>query len=132
MTIEYRINAPLRAEEVADVFRSSGIKRPVDDLARIQVMIDQADLNLSAWDGDTLVGIARAITDFSYCCYLSDLAVRKEYQKQGIGKALLRLLREHLGEQVSIVLLAAPSAVDYYPRVGFEKSERAFVIPRVR
>lgn len=97
MTIEYRINAPLRAEEVADVFRSSGIKRPVDDLARIQVMIDQADLNLSAWDGDTLVGIARAITDFSYCCYLSDLAVRKEYQKQGIGKALLRLLREHLG-----------------------------------
>jgi len=132
MAIEYRINAPLKAEEVADVFRSSGIKRPVGDLARIQVMIDQADLNLSAWDGDTLVGIARAITDFSYCCYLSDLAVRKEYQKQGIGKALLRLLREHLGEQVSIVLLAAPSAVEYYPRVGFEKSERAFVIPRVR
>ncbi len=132
MAIEYRINAPLKAEEVADVFRSSGIKRPVGDLARIQVMIDQADLNLSPWDGDTLVGIARAITDFSYCCYLSDLAVRKEYQKQGIGKALLRLLREHLGEQVSIVLLAAPSAVEYYPRVGFEKSERAFVIPRVR
>lgn len=86
MAIEYRINAPLKAEEVADVFRSSGIKRPVGDLARIQVMIDQADLNLSAWDGDTLVGIARAITDFSYCCYLSDLAVRKEYQNRASAR----------------------------------------------
>lgn len=95
MAIEYRINTPLRSKDVSDVFKSSGIKRPVDDLERIQRMIDNADVNISAWDGVKLVGIARAITDFSYCCYLSDLAVSN-------------------------------------PRIGFEKTEKAFLIPRVK
>ncbi|REE85286.1 acetyltransferase (GNAT) family protein [Paenibacillus taihuensis] len=130
--IAYKVNEPLQAEEVSAVFKSSGIKRPADDLERIQTMIDNADVNISAWNGTKLVAIARALTDFSYCCYLSDLAVCKEYQKQGIGTELIRILQEHLGEQVSLVLLSAPSAMEYYPRIGFEKNERAFVVPRVR
>ncbi|MCM3781703.1 GNAT family N-acetyltransferase [Neobacillus mesonae] len=130
MNILYKINTPLSSEEVSHVFKSSGIKRPADDLDRIQKMIDHASVTVTAWDGDQLAGIARAITDFSYCCYLSDLAVSKEYQKKGIGTELVNHLREHLGEEVSLLLLSAPTAMEYYPRIGFEKTEKAFLIPR--
>ncbi|MEK4038909.1 GNAT family N-acetyltransferase [Paenibacillus sp. FSL F4-0122] len=132
MEIKYKINASLCSKDVSDVFKSSGIKRPADDHERIQKMIDNADVNISAWDGVRLIGIARAITDFSYCCYLSDLAVCKEYQKTGIGTELIKRLREHLGEEVSLLLLSAPTAMEYYPRIGFEKTEKAFLIPRVK
>ncbi|MNH92189.1 Acetyltransferase (GNAT) family protein [compost metagenome] len=132
MAIEYKINMQLRSEDVSTVFKSSGIKRPWDDLERIQRMIENADVNISAWDGERLVGIARAITDFSYCCYLSDLAVNKEYQNKGIGTELVRHLQEHLGEEVSLLLLSAPTAMEYYPRIGFEKTEKAFLIPRLK
>lgn len=131
MTIEYKINAPLQAIEVADVFKKSGINRPVDNLVLIQKMIDNADVIISAWDGKNLVGIARAITDFCFCCYLSDLAVDKECQKMGIGKTLVEQLREYIGEEVSLLLLSAPTAMDYYPRIGFNKLANAFIIPRV-
>jgi GNAT superfamily N-acetyltransferase len=86
MELVYKVNSPVTAQEVAELFRSSGIKRPVDQLERIQRMIDHADLTITAWDGSKLVGIARAITDYSYCCYLSDLAVDRAYQNLGIGK----------------------------------------------
>ncbi|WP_438350862.1 GNAT family N-acetyltransferase [Paenibacillus sp. FA6] len=132
MVIEYQINTPLCSKDVSDVFISSGIKRPADDLERIQRMIENADIHVSAWDGVKLVGIARAISDFSYCCYLSDLAVSNEYQKLGIGTELVERLRQHLGDEVSLLLLSAPTAMEFYPRIGFEKTEKAFVIPRVK
>jgi GNAT superfamily N-acetyltransferase len=128
--ITYLVNKSLQASEVAEVFKASGIKRPYEDLERIQRMIDNADITISAWDNDRLIGIARALTDYSYCCYLSDLAVDLNYQHQGIGKALVQKLQEVLGDETSLVLLSAPGAVDFYPRIGFEKSERAFVIAR--
>lgn len=132
MMLEYRIDAPLLPEEVSEVFRSSGIKRPSEDLERIRKMIDNADITVTAWEGERLVGIARAITDFSYCCYLSDLAVSLPFQKQGIGTELIRRLREKLGDEVALLLLSAPTAMGYYPRIGFEKKENAFLIPRVK
>lgn len=132
MVLEYRIDAPLLPEEVSEVFRSSGIKRPSEDLERIRKMIDNADITVTAWEGERLVGIARAITDFSYCCYLSDLAVSLPFQKQGIGTELIRRLREKLGDEVALLLLSAPTAMGYYPRIGFEKKENAFLIPRVK
>jgi ribosomal protein S18 acetylase RimI-like enzyme len=104
----------------------------MEDLERIQRMIQHANLILTAWDGEKLVGIARALTDFSYCCYLSDLAVDREYQRHGIGKELIRRLRESLGDEVMLLLLAAPEATDYYPHIGFEKAENAWRIPRKR
>ncbi|MDQ0112373.1 ribosomal protein S18 acetylase RimI-like enzyme [Paenibacillus harenae] len=128
--ITYSENKTLHASEVAEVFRTSGIKRPYEDLERIQRMIDNADITISAWDDNKLIGIARALTDYSYCCYLSDLAVDQKYQHQGIGKALVHKLQAVLGDETSLVLLSAPGAVDFYPRIGFEKSERAFVIAR--
>jgi len=130
MQLTYEFVQKLEAEEVANVFKKSGIVRPVDDLERIQRMIDHADIIVTARNNGQLVGIARAITDYSYCCYLSDLAVDAEYQRSGIGKELVRRIREKLGDEVSLLLVSAPNAVDYYPRIGFEKSDKAFLIKR--
>ncbi|MCI2430895.1 GNAT family N-acetyltransferase [Candidatus Acetothermia bacterium] len=132
MKIAYRLNVPLAAQQVAELFRASGIRRPVDDLERIQKMTKNANLTLTAWEGEKLVGIARALTDFSYCCYLSDLAVHRDYQRRGIGKELVQRMHEILGDEVMILLLAAPEAMEYYPKIGFEKAENAWKVPRKR
>jgi predicted N-acetyltransferase YhbS len=121
-----------KASDIAEVFRKSGIRRPVDDLERIQRMIDNCDILISAWEGGKMVGVARAVTDFSYCCYLSDLAVDKDYQAQGIGKQLINEVQTVIGEECSLVLLSAPGAMEYYPKVGFARADNAYVIKRLR
>lgn len=128
--ITYEIGDMVTAEELSEVFRRSGIKRPSEDLSRLQRMIDNADVIITARSEGRLIGVARAITDYSYCCYLSDLAVHAEFQNRRVGKKLVDALREHLSDEVSLVLLSAPGAVDFYPKIGFEKSDRAFVIAR--
>lgn len=130
--ISYQVEREINPAVVTDLFRRSGIRRPVDDLDRIGRMIHHANLILCAWDGEKIVGIARALTDFSYCCYLSDLAVDRAYQKQGIGKGLVDRVREIVGDEVMILLLSAPEAESYYPHLGFEKAENAWRIPRRR
>ena len=132
MQLTYHVNAPVTAIEMAEVFKSSGIKRPVDDLARIEAMLDASPLVISVRDQDRLVGIARSLTDFCYCCYLSDLAVSKEYQAAGIGSALIDATKKEIGEQCALILLSAPGAMDYYPKVGFQHASNAFIIPRNR
>ena len=88
MAITYDQRRP-EIDDIIAIYQSSGIKRPVQDADRIRKMYRHANLVITAWDGEKPVGIARALTDFSYCCYLSDLAVRAEYQHQGIGKRLI-------------------------------------------
>jgi predicted N-acetyltransferase YhbS len=92
-------------------------------------MLAHANLLCTAWDGEKLVGVARSVTDFEYCCYLSDLAVDEAYQKQGIGRELIRLTQSRLGSKAKIILLAAPKADGYYPRIGFELHSSAWIIP---
>lgn len=130
MEILYEFVQTIDASEVADVFKKSGINRPFNDLDRIQRMVENADIIVTARKNGQLVGIARAITDFSYCCYLSDLAVDADIQRSGIGKELVRLIQEKLGDEVTLLLVAAPSAVDYYPKIGFDKLDKAFWIRR--
>jgi ribosomal protein S18 acetylase RimI-like enzyme len=130
--IQYQINTPLGADEVIRVFNASGITRPTHDTARIETMFANANLIVSAWHDGVLVGVARGLTDHSYCCYLSDLAVDKAYQQQGIGDALLKQTRQALGPEVSLILLSAPAAMGYYPKVGFTAADNAFVIKRER
>ncbi|AMA74113.1 MULTISPECIES: GNAT family N-acetyltransferase [Aneurinibacillus] len=132
MEIIYKYNEPVKAEDVVQVFKKSGITRPIEQKERIQKMLDHANIILTAWDNNKLVGIARALTDFSYCCYLSDLAVDKDYQKNGIGKELIKRIRKVIGEEVALILLSAPNAMDYYPKVGFEKVDNGFIIRRKR
>lgn len=128
--IHFEDSKTISAVELAAVFSQSGIRRPVEDLPRLQKMLDQADIIITAWDGEKLVGIARAITDFSYCCYLSDLAVDRNYQKEGIGRELVQLVQGKLGGEISLILLASPVAMGYYPKIGFTKIENGYIIPR--
>ncbi|MFT8728106.1 MAG: GNAT family N-acetyltransferase [Liquorilactobacillus ghanensis] len=125
--ITYTNKKQITANDLAQLFKAAGIHRPVNDLPRLQKMLENADILWTAWDKQQLVGIARALTDFSYACYLSDLAVTKSHQKQGIGRNLIEKLRSQIGADVSLVLLAAPSALEYYPKVNFEKIDNAFL-----
>jgi ribosomal protein S18 acetylase RimI-like enzyme len=130
--ITYEINKPLDAADVARLFDASTISRPTDDVPRIARMLQHGNLTVSAWDGDKLVGISRSLTDFVFCCYLSDLAVDATYQHHGIGKEMIAITRREIGEQTTLLLLAAPEAIDYYPKVGFAKIENGYVIRRTR
>src|SRR5688572_26349120 len=127
------VEAPaVSAAELAALFRSSGINRPVDDLPRLEKMLRHANLVIGAYVEGRLAGIARALTDFSYCCYLSDLAVAKEYQHGGIGRELIRRVKERVGDESMLLLLSAPAAMAYYPKVGLEKVENGWIIKRTK
>jgi hypothetical protein len=130
--IEYRYNFPLDPRDVARVFKASGIIRPADDIPRIARMLAGANLIVSAWDAGKLIGVCRALTDHSYCCYLSDLAVDAAYQRQGVGKCMIDIVREVVGDEVSLILLSAPGAMDYYPRIDMDRADNAFIIKRRR
>src|SRR5579862_8082723 len=120
MTIVYACEPDLSALEFRDVLIAStlGARRPVDDLARLERMLRNATIVVTARDGARLVGVSRAITDFAYCCYLSDLAVDVAYQRQGIGKRLIEETRKRAGEGCTLVLISAPAAEGYYPKIG--------------
>lgn len=90
-------------------------------------MIKNSNLIISAWEKEKLVGIARSLTDFHYACYLSDLAVDIEYQRKGIGKKLQEITRSCLGPKCNVILLAAPKANDYYPRLGYVNTPRCWI-----
>ena len=130
MSAIYRIGLIPGTESIIEIYESSGINRPTTDPERIAKMYENANLIITAWDQNRLVGIARSLTDFCYCCYLSDLAVRKEYQKRGIGRTLIKMTKEQISPQTMLLLLSAPAAMDYYPRIGFEKVENGFIIKR--
>ena len=118
--IAYREGNELDLDAVIALYRASTLseRRPVDDRARMGQMIRHANLVITAWDDARLVGIARSVSDFAFATYLSDLAVDIEYQRRGIGKELIRRTQARSG-RASVVLLAAPKAVDYYPHIGF-------------
>ena len=91
-------------------------------------MLRHANLVVTAWDEDLLVGIARTLSDFAYVGYLADLAVRASHQRQGIGTALIQKTREQMGSRSMLVLLSAPKAVAYYPKIGFIRHESAWIL----
>jgi GNAT superfamily N-acetyltransferase len=130
MTIRYEYTRVIGEDEFVDLLKRStlGQRRPVDDPKCIEAMLKHANLLCTAWDGETLVGVARSLTDFEYCCYLSDLAVDEAYQKQGIGRELIRLTQSRLGSRAKIILLAAPKAEGYYPRIGFDTHRSAWIL----
>ncbi|MCZ7593611.1 GNAT family N-acetyltransferase [Hyphomicrobium sp.] len=107
-------------------------RRPAGDLARLDKMLRHADVVVTARDAGHLVGVSRAVTDFSYCCYLSDLAVDIDYQRQGIGKRLIEETHAAAGETTTLILVAAPAAEAYYPRIGMQRLTSCWAIPRKR
>jgi len=132
MDIKYKINEPITADQFIALLRDStlGERRPVEDRACMEGMIANSNLTVSAWQGEALVGLSRCVTDFHYACYLSDLAVSKEYQSSGIGKALQVMTQEQLGPECKLILIAAPAAHGYYEQIGFTHNERCWVLER--
>jgi GNAT superfamily N-acetyltransferase len=118
--IDYQLEPQLSVEEFIDVLVRStlGERRPVDDRERIESMLQNADLIVTARLNGRLVGVSRAITDFAFCTYLSDLAVDESCQKQGIGRKLIERTHEAAGLMTRLILIAAPKARSYYPHIG--------------
>lgn len=128
----YAVEPGLTPAEFTDVLMRSTLaeRRPVDQPDRIAGMVRHADLIVTARVDGRLVGVSRAITDYHFCTYLSDLAVDVAFQKRGIGKELIRRTHEAAGLDTTLILLAAPQAVDYYPHIGMTKHDSCWIIPR--
>ncbi|MBV8140732.1 MAG: GNAT family N-acetyltransferase [Verrucomicrobia bacterium] len=130
MNIVYQHLRQITESEFVDLLKRSTLaeRRPIDNPNCVRAMLRHSNLLCTAWDDGKLVGVARSVTDFEYCCYLSDLAVDKEYQRIGIGKGLIRLTQSRLGEKAKIILLAAPDAEGYYGHIGFEAHRSAWIL----
>ena len=132
MEIRYETGRKITADEFVDLLRRSTLaeRRPVEDRERVEEMLARATLLCTAWNetDDLLIGVARSLTDFSYCCYLSDLAVDVAYQKQGVGSELVRLTCGELHPDCRVILLAAPAAQSYYGKIGFIQHPSAWTI----
>ncbi|QIB49715.1 GNAT family N-acetyltransferase [Pseudomonas sp. OIL-1] len=132
MTIEYRTNALVTTDEFIELLLRStlGERRPVQDRECMEGMISNSNLIVTAWEGGTLVGLARSVTDFHYACYLSDLAVCKSCQGQGVGRKLQIITQNQLGPRCKLILIAAPAANTYYEYIGFTNNPRCWVLER--
>ncbi|GAA0223960.1 GNAT family N-acetyltransferase [Marinomonas primoryensis] len=130
MEVEYKINQTITADQFIGLLSktSLGARRPIDQVETIDAMLANANLLVTAWQGDRLIGVARSVTDFAFCCYLSDIAVDESIQASGIGKTLIRMTKEALKPTCSLILLSAPQAVGYYPKIGFTQHNSAWVL----
>jgi predicted N-acetyltransferase YhbS len=130
MAITYQLEPDLNTAEFIDILTRSTLaeRRPVHRPDVVRGMLDHADLIVTARADKLLVGVSRAITDYNYCTYLSDLAVDQTYQGCGIGRELIRRTHEAAGMQTTLILLAAPKARTYYPHIGMEQHDSAWII----
>ncbi len=130
--IQYKIEEKIGVDEFIDVLVEStlGERRPVNDRARIEKMVLNANLILTARENGKLVGVARSVSDFSYCTYLSDLAVCLSYQHSGIGKELIRRTKL-ASEPAKLILLSAPAAIEYYPKIGMKRHNHCYFIDEI-
>lgn len=128
--ISFHLEPQLSVDEFISILRRSGLaeRRPVDDPVTIAGMLRHASLILTARRAGTLVGVSRAITDFSYCTYLSDVAVDRAVQRRGIGRSLIDHTHAAAGRQTTLILLAAPAARDYYPHIGMSPHDSCWVL----
>ena len=133
MDVVYQREPHLASEEFIHVLVKStlGERRPIDDLVRIEGMLRQADLIVTARRNGQLIGVSRALTDFQFCTYLSDLAVDEAFQQQGIGKRLIEETHRAAGLHTMLILIAAPNAASYYPHIGMEQHPSCWFIPRL-
>jgi len=133
MNIIYKVEKTLDPSEFIDILNKStlGERRPVDDFGRIKKMCNNANLIVTAREGGKLIGVARSITDFAYCTYLSDLAVDVDYQNQGVGNRLIKETKK-AAPKTKIILLSAPVAVNFYPKIGMKKHDHCFTLDDIK
>jgi GNAT superfamily N-acetyltransferase len=130
MELSYQIEPELGTDEFVDVLRRSTLaeRRPVREAVTIAGMLKNAGLIVTARYNQRLVSVARAISDYAYCTYLSDLAVDVAYQRQGIGRELIRRTREATGANTMLILLSAPDAASYYRHIGMTPHDSCWVL----
>ncbi len=127
LQIDYKTNATIDPGELIELYKSAALQRPTDHI-QVRKMIIHAKLTISAWDGNKLIGIARCLTDFSFCCMLADLAVQKEYQNKGIGTRLLELAIQEAEEGAIMLVLASGSSKDFLLKKGFKDTPQALML----
>lgn len=127
--IRYQIENEITLLEFVSLLNRStlGERRPIDDEDRLKAMLKHANLIVTARDGELLVGVSRSLSDFSFCTYLSDLAVDESYQKRGIGKELIRETKK-AAPLAKLILLSAPKAIAYYPKIGMTRHEHCYIL----
>jgi len=132
MRIVYGLELELSAQAFRNILVASTLaeRRPANDLERLERMLRHADIIVTARNEGRLVGVSRAVTDFAYCCYLSDLAVDVAYQRQGIGRRLIDETHARAGECTTLILIAAPAAETYYAKIGLKQVASCWMIPR--
>lgn len=130
--VVYGVEPDLSAEAFIDILERSGLaeRRPVDDSVKIETMLRNAGLIVTATISGERVGVARSVTDFSYCCYCSDLAVDRAVQGRGIGRELLRQTRI-LSGATTCLLLSAPKAVSFYEAAGLARHDNCFLFSQL-
>lgn len=130
--LKYQIETDLGIEEFTSVLVNStlGERRPISEQDRMAKMLEHGNLIVTARDNGKLVGVARSLSDFTFCTYMSDLAVDEKYQKMGIGKELIKHTKL-AAPKAKLILIAAPKAVKYYPKIGMQQWEHCFVLDQV-
>lgn len=132
MEIRYEFDIVPTTDQIIELYTNSGLPRPTGDYRRIAKMYENSNLIVTAWDDHKLVGVSRSITDWAWSCYLADLAINEDYKKAGIGKKLIELTKEKVGDESIVLLLSVPTAMEYYPKVGMQKVENGFILNRVK
>jgi GNAT superfamily N-acetyltransferase len=135
--VHYAHEQTLATAEFRRVLIESGLAthRPIEDDNRLGDMLGAANLILTArlqHPTGPLIGVARCITDFAWCCYISELAVSASAQGLGIGAGLLAEARRQLGPGVSIILISYPEAAGFYEHAGMERVPDVFWYRRER
>ena len=132
MAINYQVNPTISVHDLIDILHKStlGLRRPLSDLEAMESMLAHAIYYIGAYENGQLVGLARAMTDFVYTTYLADLAVDEKYQHQGIGKELIKILKINI-PKAKLILLAAPTAEAYYPKIGMQNHPHCYFIDRI-
>ena len=132
MPITYQVQPKISLPDFIDILDRStlGLRRPLADVDAMQMIFDFGNVYIGAYDAEKLVGLARVMTDFVYTSYLSDLAIDEAYQHQGIGKQLIKEVKKFI-PRAKIILLAAPAAEGYYPKIGMKNHKHCYILDNV-
>ncbi len=131
MTIDYRDAHDIDLDQLATLFDAVGWQRRTANRVRLAQLVDGSLWVVSAWEGDVLVGFARAISDGAFNAYISTVAVLPAYQKRGIGRELVRRLVENR-DGIQFVLHANDRAYPFYLHIGLDFQPFDNVLARPR
>ena len=132
MSIVYSTNDMPNATEVTDLLRAGGFNRPLDDLTRVERMLRNASVIVTARDEGALIGVVRGLADYAVYALVTELAVAAPYKRMGIGRELLRLFREQAGEECTIILHSSEEGHAFYGHIGWDNIDRTWRLPRSR